>query len=146
MAMSRRYWREYPSIDDKVDLDKILRNSKGIWEFVAIENVDGCNFAFECTGDAENILYYSRKKRIDHHANFVGKIAPRDVMHVYHEPVVRLYQNCRALESVVLYGEYFGGWHPGGKCRRGWPRHSRSAACRVLPGASLLCFRHFGGW
>ena len=89
---------------------------------------------------------HSRKKRIDHHANFVGKVAPRDVMHVYHESVARLYQNCGALKSVVLYGEYFGGWHPDANVDgvgRGIPVQQHVAYCPVH---RFYAFRHFGGW
>ena len=55
-------------------------------------------------------------------------------MHVYHEFVARLYQNCGALKSVVLYGEYFGGWHPDANVDgvgRGIPVQQHVAYCPV---------------
>ena len=42
----------------------------------------------------------------------IGKTKPIDSMHVYHAAVLQLFRICDAQRSVVVYGEYFGGWHP----------------------------------
>ena len=102
-------WQTYPTIDDMVDVEKIRRNAAGL-ECVAVEKVDGSNFAFE--SDGTTVLYYSRSQRIEQHENFAGKVAPHAAMHAYHDAVLELFRVCGVKRSVVVYGEYFGGWHP----------------------------------
>ena len=103
-------WQAYPSIDDMNDVDRIRRHSVGAGDYVAVEKVDGSNFALEFNG--EGVLYYSRNKQVSYDGYFVGKVKPWDAMHVYHEAVSQLFELCGARKSVVVYGEYFGGWHP----------------------------------
>merc|ERR1711920_76899 len=53
---------------------------------------------------------------------FVGKTAPVEAMRRYHEPVRQAFHLCSAAmeggenspqpKSVIIYGEYFGGWYP----------------------------------
>ena len=59
-------WQSYPSIDDAVAVEKIRRNTFNL-ECVALEKVDGSNFAFETNGDI--IQYYSRNKALGHEDN-----------------------------------------------------------------------------
>ena len=106
-------WREYSSIDDMENVEKVRRNSEGL-EYIALEKVDGSNFAFETDGKA--IEYFSRTRHIEKHENFVGKTKPIEAMRQYHVFVSELFRLCAAhlpaANNVVVYGEYFGGWHP----------------------------------
>ena len=102
-------WQKYPTIDDTVDVEKIRRSAAGL-QCVAVEKVDGSNFAFE--SDGREVIYYSRNRRIEFHEPFQGKVAPYAAMHGYHSAVVELFRISGVKRSIVVYGEYFGGWHP----------------------------------
>jgi Rnl2 family RNA ligase len=108
---------------DLEQVEKIRREVRGspADEFVALEKVHGSNFAFEIDGDAGNITYFSRNRRLDARERFVGKTAPYEAMSRYHGAVVKAFQICQEaaaalgsadVESVIIYGEYFGGWYP----------------------------------
>ena len=90
-------WQAYPSIDDMNDVDRIRRHSVGAGDYVAVEKVDGSNFALEFNG--EGVLYYSRNKQVSYDGYFVGKVKPWDAMHVYHEAVSQLFDRILPLEA-----------------------------------------------
>lgn len=111
-------WAKYPSIND-VDLQQVEKIRHAVHgtdiEFVALEKVHGSNFAFETDGGA--VSYYSRNRRLDAQERFVGKTAPAAAMSRYHNAVAAAFWICRSevsrgAASVVIYGEYFGGWFP----------------------------------
>ena len=112
--LKKTTWREYSTIDDMADLEKIQRSS-GELEYIALEKVDGCNIAFETDGIA--IEYFSRKQRLEKHSKFVGRTTPVEAMSRYHDFVLNLSRLCVAhfrAARIVVYGEYFGGGH--GRC------------------------------
>jgi len=111
-------WQRYPSIND-VDLDQVDEIRRAVRgsdiEFVAVEKVHGSNFAFET--DGRSIDYFSRSRRLEKHGRFVGKTAPAEAMRQYHAAVRETFRVCasrtaQGVKSVVVYGEYFGGWYP----------------------------------
>jgi len=122
-------WTKYPSIND-ADLETVAKiqgavSGRGV-EFVALEKVHGSNFAFET--DGHSILHFSRNKRLDKDEQFVGRTTVATTMTQYHTAVHKAFmlavcQKECAPRSVLIYGEYFGGWFP----------HSEAPACG--PGA-----------
>lgn len=108
-------WAKYPSLNDAdlVQVRKVQQAAVGA-EFVATEKVHGSNFAFET--DGVGISYFSRNNRLVADARFVGRTAPLDAMGRYHGAVLEAFRICAGGEggvrSVVIYGEYFGGWFP----------------------------------
>merc|ERR1719203_234301 len=117
-APARTRRQKYPSINDAdlVQVDKIHKSVQGTdVEFVAVEKVHGSNFAFEF--DGRSIEYFSRNRRLEKEERFVGKTAPGEAMRRYHEAVREAFRLCSesvsgGVDSVVVYGEYFGGWYP----------------------------------
>jgi Rnl2 family RNA ligase len=89
-------------------------------EFVALEKVHGSNFAFETDGRA--VTYFSRNRSLEVQERFVGTTVPAETMGRYHGPVKQAFHLCsvamgggdspRRPKSVIIYGEYFGGWYP----------------------------------
>lgn len=116
--MPHSQWERYPSIND-VDLwqlHKIRTDVEGSdVVFVALEKVHGSNFAFETNG--VSVQYFSRNRRLDRQELFVGKTRPQEAMQQYHKAVLATFPLCaskanRPVQSVIIYGEYFGGWYP----------------------------------
>lgn len=118
VAASR--WLKYPPIND-ADLEQVEKIHRELQlhdmggEFVALEKVHGSHFAFET--DGRGITYFSRKQRLERKEPFVCKTAPQDAMQQYHAAVMKAFRACNeavdgGVRSVVVYGEYFGGWYP----------------------------------
>lgn len=116
-------WERYPSLND-VDLEQVEKIRSAVRgtgaEFVALEKVHGSNFAFETDGRA--VAYFSRNRGLEAQERFVGKTAPAEAMGRYHGPVRQAFRLCSGAaaggdgtlrpKSVIIYGEYFGGWYP----------------------------------
>jgi len=119
-------WTRYPSIND-ADLDQVdkVRREAGLAvEFVALEKVHGSNFAFET--DGRGIEYYSRSKRLGKDEKFVGRSTPVGAMSRYHDMVLEAFRILTGsmtapVGSIVIYGEYFGGWYPHSDVRQDGP-------------------------
>jgi len=116
-------WERYPSLND-VDLEQVERIRSAVRgtdaEFVALEKVHGSNFAFETDGRA--VTYFSRNRSLEVQERFVGTTAPAETMGRYGGPVKQAFHLCSTAvgggdspprpKSVIIYGEYFGGWYP----------------------------------
>merc|ERR1719210_1727299 len=80
-------------------------------KWVASEKVHGANFCFET--DGQYVEYASRTGRLGNNADFYDA---RRTMPKYHPFVLEAFrlvkQRVPALASLLIYGEYFGGYHP----------------------------------
>ena len=84
-------------------------------EFVALEKVHGSNFSFETDGN--EIRYFSRTVELRKRDTFVRKTPVEDAMRRYHGAVYEAFRlrseaAVRPVQSMRIYGEYFGGWYP----------------------------------
>ena len=95
-------------------------------EYVAVEEVDGSNFAFECDGKA--VLYYSRSRRIEQHESIRGRVAPYAAMHGYHNAVAELFRiSVSERRSLgVKWALWLASWSVGSASAVSWPPISRT--------------------
>jgi len=87
-------------------------------EWIASEKVHGSNFCFET--DGHHVQYSSRTNKLGGDANF---FSAREEMPRYHPFVLKAFRLAQervpTLTSILIYGEYFGGYYPGNPARPG---------------------------
>lgn len=109
-------WSKYGSIascDRRKAVDEMLALAEvEECEWIASEKVHGANFSFET--DGQDVEYACRTCRLGNGADFYNA---RTTMPTYHPFVLEAFrlakQRFHMLRSLLIYGEYFGGYYPG---------------------------------
>jgi Rnl2 family RNA ligase len=118
-SFSGSSWQRYSSIDNSSSLKELQSVSAAVasklgsdCEWVASEKVHGANFSF--VTDGVGIQYASRTSRLGNDADFFQS---RVTMPKYHASVLNAFRIAKEgrldLSTLVIYGEYFGGYYPG---------------------------------
>lgn len=118
-------WSRYASIENSGNFKQlheiraaVVAQLGGECEWIASEKVHGANFCFET--DGHHIEYASRTSRL---ANGADLFNARTTMPKYHPFVLEAFrlakQRFPALQSLLVYGEYFGGYYPGHPAEKG---------------------------
>mmetsp|Transcript_124932 Transcript_124932/g.233626 ORF Transcript_124932/g.233626 Transcript_124932/m.233626 type:complete len:390 (-) Transcript_124932:114-1283(-) len=118
-------WSRYSSIEScsnakELECIRMAANARHgpNCEWIASEKVHGANFCFET--DGQTVEYASRTGKLGGDAPFFNA---RDTMPKYHPFVLQAFHIARghssALQSLLIYGEYFGGYYPGHKAKPG---------------------------
>jgi len=112
-------WSRYASVENIGNLKQLQEVRRAVLaqlgdecEWIASEKVHGANFCFET--DGRRVEYASRTSRLGNGADFFNA---RATMPKYHPFVLEAFRLAKerfpALESLLIYGEYFGGYYPG---------------------------------
>jgi len=118
-ATSFSAWSRYTSIESSGNLKQLQEVRAAVaaqlgdkCDWIASEKVHGANFCFETNG--HRVEYASRTSRLGNGADFFHA---RATMPKYHPFVLEAFrlakQRCPELKSLLIYGEYFGGYYPG---------------------------------
>eukprot|EP00929_Paragymnodinium_shiwhaense_P000927 TRINITY_DN101122_c0_g1_i1.p1 TRINITY_DN101122_c0_g1~~TRINITY_DN101122_c0_g1_i1.p1 ORF type:complete len:476 (+),score=101.74 TRINITY_DN101122_c0_g1_i1:174-1430(+) len=116
-------WRKYASIENSYreghvnKVRRLVESQLGAdAEWVATEKVHGSNFCFETDGTSIN--HASRVKILKEDADFFNV---QTTMPKYHPYVLNAFASAKqrypGLQSLLIYGEYFGGYYPGHKSK-----------------------------
>merc|ERR1712151_1144657 len=111
-------WKRYSSIENCCDEQELQRIRAAVTarhgancEWIATEKVHGANFCFET--DGQRVEYASRTNKLGDGADFFNA---RSTMLKYHPFVLEAFRLASkqkpSLKSLLIYGEYFGGYYP----------------------------------
>eukprot|EP00427_Karlodinium_veneficum_P067305 CAMPEP_0169319572 /NCGR_PEP_ID=MMETSP1017-20121227/7901_1 /TAXON_ID=342587 /ORGANISM="Karlodinium micrum, Strain CCMP2283" /LENGTH=371 /DNA_ID=CAMNT_0009413943 /DNA_START=8 /DNA_END=1123 /DNA_ORIENTATION=- len=118
-ASASSKWQRYSSIENYSNLKELQSVQAAVssrlgpdCEWIASEKVHGANFSF--VTDGTSIDYASRTSRLGNDAEF---FQARTQMPRYHQFVIDAFRIAKEsypdLSSLVIFGEYFGGYYPG---------------------------------
>lgn len=137
-------WVKYSSIDNCANAKELQSVRAAVagrfgahCQWIASEKVHGANFCFETDGQC--IEYASRTSRLGSGADFYNA---RETMPKYHPCILRAFVLARQkdpmLVSLLIYGEYFGGYYPGHPAEPGMKKVQKGVA--YSPGHHFYAF------